>query len=97
MGKVSTWIKQNKVIVIIGSVFVLGGVTTAILTTCLPSYTVSNVVITTGPEKISGVAQTAGSSDESFQYQLDGKPKNGGEAPTPEFVILMTGGQALPS
>jgi hypothetical protein len=80
-----------------GSVFISGGVTTAILTTCLPSYTVNNILIESGPTSIFGTAQYAGTSDEQFVYSINGKSKNNGKAPTPSLSILMLGDHSLPS
>jgi hypothetical protein len=77
--------------------FAFGGITTAILTTCLPSYTISKISITDGPTTVLGNAQTSGESDQTFQFLIEGDSKNGGKTPTPNFVILMTGSQTLPS
>jgi hypothetical protein len=96
MNKILKLIKANKVVTIMLGVFILGGGVTAILSQCLPSYTVDKVLITEGPEDISGNAQTAGESD-AFQYTIEGTAKNGGKAPTPDFTILMTSDQSVPS
>jgi hypothetical protein len=97
MNKVVTWFKENKVIAIIGSCFLLGGIITAILTTCLPSYQVTKAVIIDGPKTISGVQGESGTSPEEIQYEIEGNSKNGGKAPIPNFSIEMIQDQTLPS
>jgi hypothetical protein len=77
-------------------VFILGGATTAILTTCLPSYTVNKILITDGPNFVIGESKTAGTSDQ-YIYEIDGVSKNSGKVPNPNFAILMTNNQTLPS
>jgi hypothetical protein len=74
-----------------GGVLILGGVTTAILTTTLPSYQVTKVLITNAPEALTGEVKQSGASSNPIEFIIEGKSKNGGKAPSPSFSITMTG------
>jgi hypothetical protein len=80
--------KKNKAATAVFSFLTLGIVAVVVILTCVPSYDVTLVRITSGPKEITTTVKSSGKTDETFAYDIEGKSHNGGEKPTPEFSIL---------